>query len=362
MQRNWRMLDTGLRSGAQNIALDRALLEARRAEEIPTTLRFLRFTRTAVLGVQDSPAQELHLDYCRKHDVAIQRRITSGPAALAHPAELGWALYMSARDLDATPLRDVARRLCHAVATAVSALGTDARFRRRDEIEVDGRRLGGCGIAVDGDAVLFQGILCIGLALDEMVQVLKLPLDPAGDAAATFAARRYADLTQLLGRQPDTGRLKHNIAEALESEFDAEFSESDLTLTEDARYRTALPAIETTAWVNLVGRPASEAPMSHAMHRLPGGALRASVRFDSLTRTLKQVWFEADGAPELRRQLADLEAALRDVSIARVARKIEGFFASGFPAVGPLSPRDFIDLIARALRQPLAAREAHDPT
>ena len=137
MQRNWRTLDTGLRSGAQNIALDRALLEARRAEEIPTTLRFLRFTRTALLGLHDSPAQELHLDYCRKHDVAIQRRITSGPAALAHPAQLGWALYMTARDLDATPLRDVAKRLCHAVATAVSALGTDARCRRRDEIEVD---------------------------------------------------------------------------------------------------------------------------------------------------------------------------------------------------------------------------------
>ncbi len=43
MAEMWRVIDTGLRAVAQNIALDRALLEARRAEEIPSTLRFCRF-------------------------------------------------------------------------------------------------------------------------------------------------------------------------------------------------------------------------------------------------------------------------------------------------------------------------------
>ena len=38
----WRVIDTGLRAAAQNIALDRALLEARNAEEIASTLRFYR--------------------------------------------------------------------------------------------------------------------------------------------------------------------------------------------------------------------------------------------------------------------------------------------------------------------------------
>ena len=65
MAENWRRLDTGLRPAAQNIALNRALLEAREADEIPSTLRFLRFAPCALLGYHQSAEQELDLDYCR---------------------------------------------------------------------------------------------------------------------------------------------------------------------------------------------------------------------------------------------------------------------------------------------------------
>ena len=39
MKPTWRVIDTGLRRAAENIALNRALLEARQADEIPSTLR-----------------------------------------------------------------------------------------------------------------------------------------------------------------------------------------------------------------------------------------------------------------------------------------------------------------------------------
>jgi len=40
----WRLLDTGARSGAENMALDETLLELKAAERIPPTLRFLQFS------------------------------------------------------------------------------------------------------------------------------------------------------------------------------------------------------------------------------------------------------------------------------------------------------------------------------
>jgi len=40
----WRLLDTGARSGAENIALDEILLELKATERIPPTLRFLQFS------------------------------------------------------------------------------------------------------------------------------------------------------------------------------------------------------------------------------------------------------------------------------------------------------------------------------
>src|SRR5512134_3362541 len=88
--RVWRLIDTGLRPAAQNFALNRALLEARRTGEAPSSLRFLRFTPSALLGFHQSAEQELNLDYCREQGITVQRRITGGGAIYFDPGQLGW--------------------------------------------------------------------------------------------------------------------------------------------------------------------------------------------------------------------------------------------------------------------------------
>ena len=61
----WRVVDSGLRTAAQHIALDRALLEAREAGEIPGTLRFMRFTPSVLLGAAqyDDVLVDVHSPY-----------------------------------------------------------------------------------------------------------------------------------------------------------------------------------------------------------------------------------------------------------------------------------------------------------
>ncbi|MDA8381466.1 MAG: lipoate--protein ligase family protein, partial [Betaproteobacteria bacterium] len=61
----WRVLDTGVREAAENIALNRTLLDALASGEAPPTLRFLRFRPCALLGFHQSAEQELDLEYCR---------------------------------------------------------------------------------------------------------------------------------------------------------------------------------------------------------------------------------------------------------------------------------------------------------
>src|SRR5262245_46121113 len=140
MSEVWRVIDTGLRPAAQNIALNRALLEARLAEEIPSTLRFLRFAPSALLGFRQSAKQEFNLDYCRAHDIVVQRRITGGGARYADETQLEWELYLHRRDTGSDNMTVIAKRICHAAATAISALGVDARFRPHNDVEVDGRK------------------------------------------------------------------------------------------------------------------------------------------------------------------------------------------------------------------------------
>lgn len=356
MADNWRVLDTGLRPAAQNIALNRALLEARQAEEIPSTLRFLRFAPCALLGYHQSAEQELNVDYCSAQQITVQRRVTGGGAIYFDDGQLGWELYLHRRDLDTADMQAISRRLCHAAATAISALGVDARYRPRNDIEVDGRKISGTGGAFDGDALLFQGTLLLEFDVEKMLRVLRIPAEKLSDKAIASARERVTSLKELLGRKPDSALVKRYFTEAFESEFGVEFSEGELSLSEHKRFESALREIDHPDWINLVSRPVAALPILEAQQRFSGGLLRASVTFDLLTQTLRQVWFTGDIFVSPRRLVADLEAALKDTPLDRLESKVRRFFhGRQFDALA-LSPDDFITVVQLALKQPVAAQ------
>lgn len=356
MAESWRAIDTGLRPAAQNIALNRALLEARQAEEIPSTLRFLRFAPCALLGYHQSGEQELNLDYCAAHGIAVQRRITGGGAIYFDEGQLGWELYLHRRDLDTADMQTISQRLCHAAATAISALGVDARYRPRNDIEVDGRKISGTGGAFDGDALLFQGTLLLEFDVEKMLRVLRISGEKLSDKTIASARERVASLKDLLGRKPDSALVKRYLTEAFESEFGVEYSEGELTLSEHKRFEAALREIDHPDWVNLVARPASALPIREAERRLTGGVLRASVAFDLVAQTLRQVWFTGDIFISPRRLLADLEAALRDTPLDRFEARVRGFFHGRQYDALAITPEDFIDIVHLALKQPVAVQ------
>lgn len=352
---NWRVIDTGLRPAAQNIALNRALLEARQADEIPSTLRFLRFAPSALLGYHQSAEQELNLEYCRAQQIEVQRRITGGGAIYFDETQLGWELYLHQRDLGTTDMQAISRRICHAAATAISALGVDARYRPRNDIEVDGRKISGTGGAFDGQALMFQGTLLIDFDVERMLRVLRVPAEKISDKAIASVRERVTTLRELLGHAPDIRQVKRNLTEAFESEFDVEFQDGDLTLSEHARFQTALAEIDTMDWVHLVTRPASDMPILEATQKFAGGLLRAAVTLDRQAQTLRQVWFSGDVFVNPRRTLADLEAALRDAPLERVRARTEAFFAGRSVDMLTLKPDDFVTVIELAVRHPLHA-------
>jgi lipoate-protein ligase A len=135
----FRIIDTGVREGRANIAFDAALIEARKAGEVPDTIRFLRFPPTALIGRHQDLSREVNLDYCRANDVGVVRRITGGGAIYLDEGQLGWELVFHRRSLGIAALPDLAREICNAAAAGLGRLGVDARFRTRYDIEVDGR-------------------------------------------------------------------------------------------------------------------------------------------------------------------------------------------------------------------------------
>jgi len=90
----WRLLDTGILSGAENMALDDVILEGRAEHQTPNTLRFLQFRPSTVLvGYHQSVEQEVRVPFCTQNNVDINRRITGGGTILFTPTCLGWEIF-----------------------------------------------------------------------------------------------------------------------------------------------------------------------------------------------------------------------------------------------------------------------------
>lgn len=361
MLETWRLLDTGLASPARNIAMSRALLEARNAEESGSTVRFLRYSRSAMLASHHRRAQEINGEAGRHHtELTIQRRITGGSTWYTDERQLGWELYLHQRDFGRADMQAITKRVNHAAAAGLSALGCNARFRARDEIEIEGRTVCVTGHVAERQAILLQGLLFMDLDYTALTDTLRLP-GGGSDAVIALARARMCGLQQVLGRTPAASMVKSSLGAAFENEFDMELRDGDLSLTEHARLGRAIRELDTPDWIEHVSGAAAQVRIASAEHRVGGGTLCAWVKHEVSTRTLRQVWFSGVVGLEPR-ALLDLEATLRDIPLDTMPRRLDRFFA-GRAASARIRPADFLRVVtlATATRPSLVTRSAVGP-
>jgi lipoate-protein ligase A len=249
--RRWRWIDTGLRRPAENLALNRALLEARQAREAPSTLRFLRFTPSALVGHHQDPARELALDYCASAGITVQRRLTGGGAIYMDDDVLGWELYVGRDEMGSPEMAVISRRICEAAAIAIRALGAPAEYRPPTDSGVGGRKISGTGGVMEADALLYQGTLLIDFDVERMLRTLAATAPRVTPEVVAGARRSIANLRELLSPLPSLERIEAAFVEALSAEFDARIERGELAAPEVERYRSALAEVDTPAWVGL---------------------------------------------------------------------------------------------------------------
>ena len=89
---------------------------------------------------------------------------------------------------------------------ACKEFGVDAKFRPRNDIEVDGRKISGTGGFYDGDVLIYQGTVLVDLNPQRMVSALRVPQSKLDKRDLDSAAQRVVTLKELLG--PDTPDLE----------------------------------------------------------------------------------------------------------------------------------------------------------
>src|SRR5210317_2136529 len=220
MSKPFRLIDTGVREGRSNTAFDMALIELRQQNKVPDTIRFLRFPPTALLGRHQDLSHEINLDYCAANGIGTVRRITGGGAIYLDEGQLGWELVFHRKSLGISKLPCLAREICNAAAAGLGELGVDAKFRPRNDIEVDGRKISGTGGFFDGDILIYQGTVLVDMDPARMVSALKIPQSKLAKRDLDSGAQRVVTLKQLLGDElPGLDAIKAALVDGFTGHF-----------------------------------------------------------------------------------------------------------------------------------------------
>ncbi|MHB1566244.1 MAG: lipoate--protein ligase family protein [Acidiferrobacter sp.] len=349
----WRRLDTGVRTAAENMALDRTLLESRQAGA-PNTLRFLRFRPSALIGFHQSARQELHLDYCRAHQIAVSRRVTGGGALYCDEGQVGWELFLDRTVFAHADMLTIAADICGMAVAGLRTLGIDAAFRPRNDIEVEGRKIGGTGGAFDGAALLYQGTVLIDFNVERMLKVLRIPQEKLADKALSSARERITTLREVLGQAPTVAAVQAALTQAFAAGFGVDLPVGALTAAEQQTWARHHAEIASDAWVYETDRPQMEMATVSAMRKTEGGLVRVMLRIDQRCGRVKQAFITGDFFVSPQRTICDLEGALRDVACEQVEEIVMRFFATHPTQMLLLTPADIAGVLTTAITGPAA--------
>lgn len=352
MSGRFRVVDTGVRDGRFNIAVDQAMIELHQAGRIGDTFRFMRFPPTALIGRHQALSQEIDLPYCQAHGVGVVRRITGGGAIYLDEGQLGWGLIFKRAALGAVSLPELARDICLAVAAGLRSLGVEARYRPRNDIEVDGRKISGTGGFFDGETLIYQGTVLVDMDPAAMVAALRVPRAKLEKRQLDSAAQRVVTLRELLGpATPGLPAIQRALLGAFAERFEVEWSEEALTPDEEAlAWRDHRDEIGTEAFVREIDDPAHEADFAAGTHTCPGGTITSYLRLEGPARKrVGQLLITGDFFVAPPRIVLDLEAALRGAYVEDIGPILEQFFREHTVEALTVTPDDFRSSIEQSV-------------
>ncbi len=130
------------------------------------------------MGYNQDVDLEIRTDYCESNSIDINRRITGGGAILFQESALGWEIFANPGDPPfPKSFQAILEIICTVAASSLSRFRIPARFRPRNDIEVDGRKISGTGGASISNGFMFQGTVLVINEIEHFLKALRVPVE-----------------------------------------------------------------------------------------------------------------------------------------------------------------------------------------
>jgi lipoate-protein ligase A len=273
----WRYLaDDGV-TAAAGLATDEALTRRQGRGSPPTVRLYTYASHCALVGRFQRVGAEVRLAVCRERGIAVNRRPTGGGAILMGAEQLGVAITRPADDGPRSydRVRELFARFGAGLTAALGTLGIPAEYRRKNDIEVAGRKIAGLGIHFDREGgLLFHASLLVDLDVALMLEVLRTPFEKISDKAIRTVAERITTVRRETGATVSVAEVRALVRQAYARTLAAPLTPGGL----DSAERAAAAALEreryaTDAWIHQ--EPAVVDTAGSATLKTPGGLISA---------------------------------------------------------------------------------------
>ena len=231
--RPWRLVYLSEYDGYWNMAIDEAMLILRARNRIPNTLRLYVFKPSAVtVGYFQSPMEEVNIDYCKKHGIAIVRRITGGGAVYHDErGEVTYAVVVDERDAPKDIIESY-KFFCGGLVEALRVLGLAAEFRPINDILISGRKVSGSAQTRRRGAILQHGTLMYDTDISVLAVVLKVVPEKLKDKGVSKLEERVITVSKALGRKVGRDEVAKAMIKGFSKALGVDFEEGELTREE----------------------------------------------------------------------------------------------------------------------------------
>jgi len=230
----WRYIKNDNVTASSGLAADEVLANCSGARTSLPTLRLYTYQPCALVGRFQTIENELNLNYCVENNIPVNRRPTGGGAIIMGQDQLGVALVIPGKsDETYAHVRERMAQFSQGIISGLATLGIEVEFRRKNDLEVNGKKIAGLGLhktATNG--LLFHASLLVDLDVPFMLNVLKTPFEKISDKEISTVSERTTTVRREIETNLIINEVRTIILNGYRNAFQVDIQKGDFTKSE----------------------------------------------------------------------------------------------------------------------------------
>ena len=309
----WRYIKNDYVTASAGLAADEIIANRAGSGTSQPTLRLYTYKPCALVGRFQTIENELNLDYCAENKIPVNRRPTGGGAIIMGQEQLGMALAIPGRsDETYARVRERMAQFSKGIISGLSTLGIVVEFRRKNDLEVNGKKIAGLGLhKTASNGLLFHASLLVDLDVSYMLNVLNTPFEKISDKEIATVSERTTTVLREANANLTLDEVRSIILDGYKDAFQIDIKVGDFSISElDELRQLEKDKYMATDWI--FQKTNVPDATGKSVVKTPGGLL--DVRIVLAGKMIKAAYIGGDFFTS-EHAIADLEQSLRWHSI-----------------------------------------------